>query len=126
MTFSKSIRKVDRPIFDEAIKLRDDDKFSEALILIEQLVPKYPQNNSLLMIAAHLHWEIGSLDIAASFFKSATQVSPKSEKSSLGLFHCLWEMGKQVEALDEVKRFMSVSSSKEYMEIVREINQGQN
>jgi hypothetical protein len=32
-------------------------------------------------------------------------------------------MGKQVEALDEVKRFMTISHSKDYEEIIREINQ---
>ncbi len=119
---SKKIHEKDAPKFSEAIGLRDNKKFAEALFVIEPLIEKYPGNLKLVMMAAYLHWELGGLDKASCIFRSATKLAPKSEEASLGLFHCLWELGKQVEALDEVKRFMAVSYSQEYMDIVREIN----
>jgi hypothetical protein len=42
---------------------------------------------------------------------------------SKGLFHSLWKLGKQVEALEEVKRFQTISDSEDYREIVKEINE---
>jgi len=45
-----------------------------------------------------------------------------NETYSLGLFHCLWIQGKRDEPLEETKRFMTISDSADYMEIVREIN----
>jgi hypothetical protein len=50
-------------------------------------------------------------------------MSPDLESVSKGLFHSLWKQGKLVEALEEVKRFQSISDSEDYQEIIREINE---
>jgi hypothetical protein len=49
-----------------------------------------------------------------------TPISPASEAVSLiWPFHCLWQLGKREEALEEIKRFQSVSNSEGYREIVK-------
>ena len=108
-------------IFQDAVKLRDQGKFDEALVVLERLFSKDPRN---LALVCHGRFEfgLGRLDKAADFFRLAIDVSHISETASLGLFHCLWNMGKKVEALDEMKRFMSISYSKDYAEILNEIN----
>jgi len=61
------------------------------------------------------------LNEAASAFEHAVELAPKLEAVSKGLFHCLWEMGQRDKALEEIKRFQSISDSKDYREIIREI-----
>ena len=110
-------------IFQDAVKLRDQGKFNEALAVLERLFLKDPRNLAILLVMADLNWDLGRLDKAADFFKLAIDSSYNSEPASLGLFHCLWKMGQKVEALDEMKRFMSISYSKDYAEILNEINE---
>jgi tetratricopeptide (TPR) repeat protein len=110
-------------IFQDAVNLRDQGKFNEALVVLERLFSKNPRNLAILLVMADLNWDLGRLDKAADFFRFAIDVPHNSEPASLGLFHCLWKMGKKVEALDEMKRFMSISYSKDYAEILNEINE---
>ena len=41
----------------------------------------------------------------------------------MGLFHSLWKNERQNEAMEELKRFQTISHSKDYAEIVKEINE---
>ena len=59
-------------------------------------------------------------DEAIAAFHCAIRLAPKAEGVSLNLFHYLWRLGKKDEALEEVKRFMSIGDSKDYREIVKE------
>lgn len=56
-------------------------------------------------------------------FEKATQLSPRSEMASLGLFHALWRSRKRSRAVAELKRFQSVSHSKDYAEIAAELKE---
>jgi hypothetical protein len=58
------------------------------------------------------------MDEAERDFKSAVVLSPKSEKASLGLFHCLWEQGKEDGAFEEMKRLIRTTKREEYQVIV--------
>ncbi len=119
----KNISQEDDLQFKKAIKLRDKGKFQEALNILEKLLPKHPKRPALLVLLADTHWEIGNFESAVDFFRSATAIRPRTEFVSLGLFHCLRDMGKQEEALDEAKRFMAIKDSKEYKGIIRAINE---
>ncbi len=112
----------DISVFEEAIRLRNNGKIQESLYILDRLLSKYPEKIALLALAARMYWKLGKLERAIDLFRTAVHLKPECETVSLGLFHCLWETGKQLEALEEVKRFMSVSYSKDYMDIVREIN----
>jgi hypothetical protein len=72
------------------------------------------------------------MDDAMAAFKRATEMRPAAAVCSLGHFHCLWDQGEHCEALEEVKRFMSVADSSDertniaisnYRAIVSEINE---
>jgi Flp pilus assembly protein TadD len=65
---------------------------------------------------------LGEVDEAERLFKQAVSLSPRSEKVSLGLFHCLWGRGKQDEALEEMKRFLSLADSDEYRLILAAVS----
>ncbi len=112
----------DKELFDKAIVFRDEGRFAEAITIIEKLLPKYPENAAIFSVYGHLNWELGNLKKAIEVFQIATNLYPVSEIISLGLFHTLWEDGKREGAFKELKRFMSISYSNDYMEIVRELN----
>jgi Tfp pilus assembly protein PilF len=65
------------------------------------------------MIAA-IQYEMDDLEGATENFRRATQLSPKSELASRGLFHSLYGLGKFSEAFDEVARYRSLKRSSEY------------
>jgi predicted Zn-dependent protease len=65
---------------------------------------------------------VGDITPAIEHFREAVKQAPTSELYSLGLFHILWAQGRREEALDETKRFMSLSESDEYRKIVAAIN----
>ena len=117
------ISQEDKAIFAEANKLKNEDRYFEALELLKQLLPKYPDNFTLLTVAGHVNWELGNLEIAVELFQSAIKGNPDNEAVSLGLFHCLWELDRRDEALKEIRRFMTISYSQDYVDIIAELHQ---
>lgn len=85
-------------------------------------VAKDPISAAVLAILGDRYWDVGPLEEAVKVFKHAVELWPELEAVSLGLFHCLWKLERKNEALDEVKRFMAVSDSDGYREIIQEIN----
>jgi hypothetical protein len=67
---------------------------------------------------------------AGEAFKKLIPLKPTHDMASAGLFHSLWEQKRFDEAFEEMKRFVKTADKsrhkkqiKEYMEIVREINE---
>lgn len=84
---------------------------------------KDSKSTAILAVLGDVCWDLGELENAVSIFKSAVELSPALEAVSLGLFHCLWKLEKRMEALEEIKRFQSISDSEDYRRIVKEINE---
>lgn len=109
--------------FSEAVKFREAGQFECAKKILLDLQEKDPKSTAILAILGDVYRDMRLLEEAVSAFKRATQLSPTLEAVSLGLFFCLWQLGKREEALEEVKRFQSLSDSEDYREIVKEINE---
>jgi predicted Zn-dependent protease len=90
--------------------------------ILKSLVAENPTSAIFNATYANVLKENGDLGLALEHFRKAVSLAPKSERYSLGLFHLLWGQGRRDEALDETKRFMSVSDSDEYRKIVAAIN----
>jgi hypothetical protein len=58
-------------------------------------------------------------------FRKLVRLSPCSETASLGLFHSLWSLGREDEALEEIKRFQVLTNfgRADYRTIIAEINE---
>lgn len=84
----------------------------------ENLSTEYPDVASVFGLVASMYFEADQFDKAAEKYKKATEISSKSEAASLGLFHSLWQMDKNDQAFDEVKRYMSIAQSDEYNELL--------
>ena len=50
----------------------------------------------------------------------AIRLAPGSETASLIHFHILWKSGQHIEALDEMRRFLTIRPSQEYTKIIKE------
>lgn len=85
---------------------------------MRELVRRQPESGLFAAVLANALKSLGKVDEAECYFKSAVTLSPKDEKISLGLFHCLWGQGKREEALDEMRRFTCLAESKEYRTIL--------
>lgn len=121
-----------KQILSRAGRLREDGKLQEALNLLLALSNSEPESPAVLCVLGHTYWDMRQLADAIAAFKRVIEMRPGLAAASLGLFHCLWEQGKHYEALEEVKRFMSVADSSDerttiaisdYRAIIKEINE---
>ncbi len=117
MTSTKKSPKLDKKI-KEILKKKEAGQYQEALMDAENLSTEYPDVASVFGLAASMYFEADQFDKAAEKYKKATEISPKSEAASLGLFHSLWQMDKNDQAFDEMKRYMSIAQSDEYNELL--------
>ena len=109
--------------FAAAFKVRDRGDLTSARQLFLKLAEEDVQSTSIYAVLGHICWDMGHLDEAVSAFSHAVKLSPKLEAVSLGLFHTLWKLEKRVEALEEAERFQAIADSKDYREIIHEINE---
>jgi tetratricopeptide (TPR) repeat protein len=103
--------------FSYALNLRFTD-LAEAYLALLRLFEENPESAPLLAALGIVCREQRQYHEAAGYFKRLTILKPKSERGSLGLFHSLWDLDLREEALEEMKRFLSISKSEEYEEIL--------
>jgi len=112
--------------FAKAMALKGSGKLAASMVILEKLIVARSKSAKLRCALGGVYWDLKKYAPAIKQFSVAVDISPTSELASLGLFHCLWEQGKRDLAFDEMKRFMLVSDSDDYREIVRELNQTEN
>lgn len=115
-----------KAMLNQALELKNQERYAEAVQLLEQLREKNPQSASVHAILGEVLWEqIGASEAIAAFQK-AVELAPTSELASLGLFHTLFEIGDKQRALQERNRFLSLSDSEEYAAIAENGNSPRN
>jgi hypothetical protein len=104
------------------MQMRNRGDIRDAATLLEVLAKQYPEDWRIEYYAGAVHlFDLERAADAIPFCRKAVELKPTSERASLALFHALWGAGRQVEALDEVKRFQNVSHSADYDAIVAEL-----
>jgi Flp pilus assembly protein TadD len=110
----------------EGIKYATDlDSKGETESAVQHLLAlseEFPTAASLHGYVALFLSRAGRLDEAIEHGRQAVQLSPKSEKASLVFFKALWTAGRQIDAFDEMKRFLALSASEEYTKMIKEWN----
>jgi len=111
-------------LFQRAIDAKQRGQFKRSVRIMEQVVVEYPQY-------APLWWYLGGGYLhdlklprkAIPVFRKTVQLTPKSLRASVGLFHSLWNADRIGNALAEIKRFQVFCNwtCKEYLEIVEEL-----
>jgi len=116
--------------FKEAFFYDDLGQFEKALKIRKTLEQAFPKHRLVLMALGNTYENLRRLDEAEKYYREAVRLYPKEEFASKFLFHLLWdddrefwEEDRRDEAIEEMKRFQSLSHCEDYMEIVREINE---
>jgi len=105
----------------EATELCNRNEFSAALRLAEPLLVSEPADPRVLGVLAGVYLRQGRFAEAALYFRRVTDLSPRSELGSLGLFHALWASGEHALAERELTRFLGVRESEEYRILLEEM-----
>ena len=108
----------DRKLFAQAQEQSRNGDTQGVVDTMRELVRRQPKSGLFTAVLANALGSLGKTEEAERYFKNAVVLSPEDEKVSLGLFHCLWGQGKREQALEEVRRFISLAESEEYRTIL--------
>jgi predicted Zn-dependent protease len=98
------------------------DDVPGTLIILRDLVVEIPESAMLNATFANALEAVNDFEPAIEHFQTAVKLAPTSELYSLRLFHIFWSQGRLEDAFNEMKRFMAISDSADYREIVAGIN----
>jgi tetratricopeptide (TPR) repeat protein len=119
----ESVKKND-PRVPEAIKqalqLHSNGQTELAVEQLAALLAEFPAVGSLHGYIALFLYFSGQLDKAIEHAVQAVVLSPRSELASFIYFRVLWKAGRHVEALDEMKRFLTIKPSRIYSDMIKE------
>ncbi len=108
--------------YDRAILLRRHGQYRAALKILIKLTKRFPNNAPLLWYTGTVYsMELNQQKLAEPYLKKAVALSPNSERASLDLFYCIHDLRGTAAAMDEMKRFVALRSSKKYDKIYLEI-----
>jgi|SRR5579884_162942 len=108
-------------VVQQAIDLYHEGKTDAAIALLQD-AGKHVRNSAKLWgYLGFLQKERGCFKEAANCFHRAVQISPSSEKASLGLFFSLYRAGKARDAIDEMLRYLQCGQPKEYVQLLRHV-----
>jgi predicted Zn-dependent protease len=107
-----------RKRFDEAVKLERTGQRCRARKILRDLAKLDPKSPAIFCILGKVCWEGGQLDEAANALRKAIKLRPKLEAASLGLFFVLMKSGHAQQAYREAERFLSISESKIYIDVI--------
>lgn len=108
-----------RENLQQAIDMESVGNTCKALEILNVLIQRKPAWAPALGVAGAIYYNMRRFEEAAQYFRAVTVASPKKETPSLGLFHSLWQLGRQEEAIREAKRFLEVEKSEDYEKILK-------
>lgn len=89
----------------KAIDMYHEDRLHDAISFLSGLGKKIPSSAKLWGYLGFLNREADRLSEARRCFMRTVELSPKSERASLGLFYTLWRLGEFGDALKEMAQF---------------------
>jgi tetratricopeptide (TPR) repeat protein len=110
-------------VIRKAVEFDENGDSAFALQVLSAVVEEFP---GLALGHSYLAWvlsRVGRHREAIEHGRVAIQLSPESERVSILLFRVLWSAGESTQALDEMKRFMAIGHSDEYLSVMNELEQ---
>lgn len=110
-------------VIRKAVEFDENGDSALALQILSAVVEEFP---GLALGHSYLAWvlsRVGRHREAIQHGRVAIQLSPESERASILLFRVLWSAGETIQALDEMKRFMAIGHSDEYLSVMSELEQ---
>lgn len=107
-----------RALLEQALTQSRKKQFEEAAVILRSAVKVFPSYSALWGTLGSMEFQLERWDAATKAFRETIRRSPLSEVASLGLFHASFKLGRERAAMNELKRFQSVSHSDAYERIV--------
>lgn len=107
--------------FNKAMVLKEEDKHKEAVIILLKLYKKFKitKNNIVIpLILGYCYRELENFKESKKYFKICTKLNPKHRLSSLGLYHCLRNMGNRTQAYRELDRYIKITGGQYYSDLI--------
>jgi len=87
---------------------------------LKDLLAEQPNNQAALLMLGGSYFCSGMLQEAEIVFEQLVLAEPGMGKYSIALFNTLWKLGRKEEALEEIKRFLSVADKSAERETVEQ------
>lgn len=112
-------------MFDEAMRLRDEDDLTGARGLLVQIIERAASNDKVLL--GHSHMQLGYIAQLRGepaprefHFQQAVMILPASDLASVSLYSTLFVAGRFREAFAEMVRLLRLRYSRKYDEMMGE------
>ena len=113
----------------QARKLILLQKEDEARLLLLEILKQDANNRAALLMLGGSYFSNGKYTEAEMAFERLILIDPGNGQYSIALFNVLWKLGRQEEALEEIKRFLENADSvteketiEQYMKITQELS----
>lgn len=107
---------INEKLFDQAINYRDNGEYQKAINMLLKIFKEYPDDpkiHGVFVVLGGIYFDMEQYNKSLKYFKKATNLRPKYELASLGLFHSLWDLGKKKQALAEMDRILELKPDSE-------------
>lgn len=114
-------------MFELAIELRDKGELQDSINVFSKILSDYPADKRIHVVYIMLggaHTDLGENDKALINFKKATELNPKSELPSLGLYVTLVKLDRDEEAIHELIRYLKSYPADLYKDTLEELLEG--
>jgi tetratricopeptide (TPR) repeat protein len=114
-------------LFELATHLRDKGQLEHSTRVLSKILDDYPSDKDVwkvYTILGGVYRDLKQHKTAAENFKKATQLNPDSEFASLGLYVSLASLDKDVDTIEEMKRFLKSQPAKLYKDTLDELLDG--
>lgn len=115
-------------ILGNARALAEAGKKEEAQMCLLAVLKEEPDNIAALLMLGGAYFVENNLKEASIVFERLVSIEPGSGQYSIALFNALWQQQKTEEALEEIRRFISVAGKEsekdtieQYMSILKSI-----
>ena len=103
---------------EEARSLIELGKNDEARYCLLELLKDDPNNQAALLMLGGSYFTGGKYSEAEMVFERLVLMAPGEGKFSIALFNTLWKSGRTEEALEEIRRFLSIADSDKERETI--------
>jgi len=114
-------------MFELGIELRDNGELKHAVKVFSKILVDFPNDKKCIGVYAVLggvHLDLEEYDNALINFKKATELNPKSELASMGLYVSLVELNRNEEGVKELIRYLKNFPAKLYKGTLEELLEG--
>jgi tetratricopeptide (TPR) repeat protein len=114
-------------MFEVGIELRNKGELRDSINMFSKILRHYPTDKRTYLIysvLAGVHADLEEHDKALINFRKATELNPKSELASLGLYVTLAKLDRDEEAIYELIRYLKSHPADLYKDTLQELLEG--